>query len=83
MPKSDGSWVVGKKPRHESLSYFLFLTSYFPRRGRLEGARVMRGGSFVGSAYRVRCALRHGLSPDLRYVDIGFRVVASPVNSEL
>ncbi len=41
-------------------------------------ARVLRGGAFVDGPLDVRCAVRFGLDPDLRDVDVGFRVVLSP-----
>jgi formylglycine-generating enzyme required for sulfatase activity len=45
-----------------------------------EGSRVLRGGAFSIHTADVRCAYRRGLSPDLRYNDVGFRVVVSPRN---
>ena len=41
--------------------------------------RVLRGGSSNNNARYVRCAYRDRLNPDLRFVNIGFRVVASPI----
>jgi formylglycine-generating enzyme required for sulfatase activity len=41
-------------------------------------SRVLRGGSWFGSAGYVRWAGRDGSSPDLRSSSFGFRVVASP-----
>lgn len=39
--------------------------------------RVCRGGSWYSTPRYCRSANRHGLTPDLRYRDIGFRVVCS------
>jgi formylglycine-generating enzyme required for sulfatase activity len=36
-------------------------------------SRVWRGGSFVGQASNVRCALRNGTVPTVRYISVGFR----------
>jgi len=41
-------------------------------------ARVVRGGSFFSNQRLVRCAYRNRDYPDLRYLDVGFRVVLSP-----
>ena len=41
--------------------------------------RVLRGGSFVGDAWDVRCAVRDGVDPYVRGWNFGFRVVASPI----
>jgi formylglycine-generating enzyme required for sulfatase activity len=46
--------------------------------------RVLRGGSFLDSGRYVRCACRYGgYDPNDRYGNYGFRVVASPVRSDL
>jgi formylglycine-generating enzyme required for sulfatase activity len=46
--------------------------------------RVLRGGSFILDDGDVRCAFRGvGFIPLYRYWDSGFRVVASPVRSDL
>ena len=42
------------------------------------GRRVLRGGAFDYGAWFVRCAGRGDLVPVFRYVNYGFRVVASP-----
>jgi formylglycine-generating enzyme required for sulfatase activity len=44
-------------------------------------SRVLRGGSWDDYGNDVRCADRFRYDPDLRYYDIGFRVVASPFSS--
>jgi formylglycine-generating enzyme required for sulfatase activity len=51
----------------------------------LEGEvrRVLRGGAFDIEARAVRCACRHGSHPDAHWSGLGFRVVASPVTSDL
>ena len=53
---------------------------YAPHDGREDpaaaGRRVVRGGSFGGRQYGVRCAFRYGRDTDFRYGDVGFRVVA-------
>ena len=51
----------------------------------LEGdaPRVLRGGAFLDGAGLVRCAYRNWNLPDSRRGSYGFRVVASPVTSEL
>jgi formylglycine-generating enzyme required for sulfatase activity len=51
----------------------------------LEGGerRVLRGGSFGNYVRYVRCASRLDRLPINRYRDLGFRVVASPVRSDL
>jgi formylglycine-generating enzyme required for sulfatase activity len=41
-------------------------------------SRVVRGGSWCSHQGGARCAYRGGPFPDLRYDDIGFRVVVSP-----
>jgi len=41
-------------------------------------SRVLRGGAFDGAAGLVRCAYRYGYAPDYRYLNRGFRLVASP-----
>jgi len=41
-----------------------------------EASRVLRGGSFVNSRDRVRCASRDGSIPNDRNFDVGFRVVS-------
>jgi len=48
-----------------------------------EGRRVLRGGAFSSGARLVRCAYRLRLNPNYRSRYFGFRVVASPVASEL
>jgi formylglycine-generating enzyme required for sulfatase activity len=46
--------------------------------------RVLRGGSFLDSGWSVRCACRGGGGgPGYRGGGLGFRVVASPVRSDL
>ena len=40
--------------------------------------RVTRGGSWIVNPRLCRSAFRRRYSPDLRYVDIGFRVVVAP-----
>jgi formylglycine-generating enzyme required for sulfatase activity len=40
---------------------------------------VLRGGAFRSYARYARCAYRLAINPDDRYVDLGFRVVASPL----
>jgi formylglycine-generating enzyme required for sulfatase activity len=44
--------------------------------------RVLRGGSFIFDPDGARCAYRYRLRPDLRYDDVGFRVVvrSAPVS---
>ena len=42
------------------------------------GTRVLRGGSFNGSSYYVRCAYRSYNNPGLRNDYYGFRVIALP-----
>jgi formylglycine-generating enzyme required for sulfatase activity len=43
-----------------------------------EARRVLRGGSFLSFIFMgVRCAYRHGRSPDFQDVNVGFRVVLS------
>jgi formylglycine-generating enzyme required for sulfatase activity len=46
----------------------------------LEGGdlRVLRGGSFYGGQWYVRCAFRYRNYPQYRHVNYGFRVVAAP-----
>jgi formylglycine-generating enzyme required for sulfatase activity len=44
---------------------------------RASGGRVLRGGSWVDSAWGVRAAFRYGVAPGLRYYTFGFRVVVS------
>ncbi|MFN8457356.1 MAG: SUMF1/EgtB/PvdO family nonheme iron enzyme [Anaerolineae bacterium] len=55
---------------------------YDPKDGREElqarGARVLRGGSWLDSGVRARCAFRYGDRPYLRNGLIGFRLV-SPI----
>ena len=41
-----------------------------------------RGGSFAFDRELVRCACRYRGSPNGRYGNFGFRVVASPFDSE-
>ncbi len=52
---------------------------YNPKDGREDlkprAVRVWRGGSWNYAAHLARCACRGGLSPDLRYVSLGFRCV--------
>lgn len=45
--------------------------------------RVLRGGAFSFAPWYVRCAVRVGFEPDLRYDFFGFRVVVSPFRSDL
>jgi len=40
--------------------------------------RVLRGGSFDNDRSHVRCASRYRFNPNLRLVDLGFRLVVSP-----
>lgn len=47
------------------------------------GHPVLRGGSFFDVGSYVRCAFRYWDPPHGRYGDLGFRVVASPVRSDL
>jgi formylglycine-generating enzyme required for sulfatase activity len=42
-----------------------------------EGARVLRGGSFVNGPGSLRCGFRVNLGPDVRDVSVGFRVVSA------
>lgn len=44
--------------------------------------RVLRGGAFDNSPELVRCAVRGGRGPGLRYADVGFRVVLSSFTLE-
>ena len=46
-------------------------------RGRTQGRRVLRGGSFNNNDQNVRCADRNRNNPDNRNRNNGFRVVAS------
>ena len=41
--------------------------------------RVLRGGSWLFNPGRLRSASRHGLTPDHRFDDLGFRLVVSPL----
>ncbi len=43
--------------------------------------RVFRGGSWNNDARNARCAFRDGDEPDLRYTNLGFRVVHAPRTS--
>jgi formylglycine-generating enzyme required for sulfatase activity len=45
--------------------------------------RVLRGGAFLSDGSFVRCAFRYRFLPDFRLRNSGFRVVASPVRSDL
>jgi formylglycine-generating enzyme required for sulfatase activity len=45
--------------------------------------RVLRGGSFLNDVALVRCAIRYRLYSINQWAYYGFRVVASPVRSEL
>jgi formylglycine-generating enzyme len=40
--------------------------------------RTLRGGAWRHPVNWVRCAIRHGVNPHVRYDDYGFRVVVSP-----
>ena len=40
-----------------------------------KSARSLRGGSWGGESVGLRCSARGRSSPDVRYVNIGFRVV--------
>jgi len=46
-----------------------------------DALRVARGGSFLGSPWGVRCAIRSGFDPDVLLGGTGFRVVAFPLHS--
>ena len=48
-----------------------------------EVRRVLRGGAFFSEARLVRCAVRYGPYPGSHWSYNGFRVVASPVTSDL
>jgi len=41
--------------------------------------RVMRGGSWCGSAHNCRAAIRYRYTADFRYYNLGFRVVCVSV----
>ncbi|WKZ44022.1 MAG: SUMF1/EgtB/PvdO family nonheme iron enzyme [Anaerolineales bacterium] len=43
--------------------------------------RVLRGGSFYGHRWSARCADRNGYDPDSSYLNRGFRVASSPINT--
>ncbi|RMD65483.1 formylglycine-generating enzyme family protein, partial [Candidatus Parcubacteria bacterium] len=45
--------------------------------------RVLRGGSFFNNFRVVRCAVRFGVYPYFRFRSYGFRVVLSPMHSDL
>jgi formylglycine-generating enzyme required for sulfatase activity len=42
------------------------------------GTRVVRGGSWLSAAYRLRSTTRRGVPQDLRRADVGFRLVLAP-----
>jgi formylglycine-generating enzyme required for sulfatase activity len=46
-----------------------------------EGARVLRGGTFIDDARLVRCAVRYAVDSYYRDGNLGFRVVATPRTS--
>ena len=46
-----------------------------------EDLRVLRGGAFVGTRSLIRCTYRLRCLPDTRNIDVGFRVVVSPISS--
>ena len=45
--------------------------------------RVLRGGAFFNYADNVRCAIRYDWDPNLRFRNLGFRLVLSPFTSGL
>jgi formylglycine-generating enzyme required for sulfatase activity len=55
---------------------------YLPNDGReeetVDGARVLRGGSFFNSRWQARCAVRGWDTPDARYRYLGFRIAVVP-----
>jgi formylglycine-generating enzyme required for sulfatase activity len=46
-----------------------------------DGGYVVKGGSWSSDAASARAAARHGRSPDLRHVAVGFRCVIEAVNA--
>jgi formylglycine-generating enzyme required for sulfatase activity len=62
-----------------------FKYPYNPEDGRedlmagADTARVLRGGAFGSNENGVRCGVRNWFVPDLRYWNLGFRVVLSPL----
>jgi formylglycine-generating enzyme required for sulfatase activity len=44
-------------------------------------ARVLRGGSWGNSRLNARCSYRGGLGPDLFNLNVGFRLVCSPITT--
>jgi len=40
-------------------------------------AKIIRGGSYINSSLRLRCAPRYSLEPFARYVDLGFRCASA------
>ncbi len=53
-----------------------------PRSGRSTLGRVGRGGSWYSISTDCRCADRYDFDPYSEYGDLGFRVVAEPVEPE-
>ena len=49
-----------------------------PRGPESGNMRIVRGGSWVNPASRLRCATRYQMEPFARYADLGFRCAASP-----
>jgi len=73
--RGDGKPDPGFALRHEEWSLGLAALE------RSEESRVLRGGSWDGSARLCRSAYRLGLRPDVRYQGIGFRVcLVAPLN---
>ncbi|MDP6504578.1 MAG: SUMF1/EgtB/PvdO family nonheme iron enzyme, partial [Planctomycetota bacterium] len=48
-----------------------------------EDSRVLRGGSFANGSLYVRCAYRGWDGPDYRDYSLGFRILCSPITSDL
>ena len=57
--------------------------SYESEKGQESGRRVLRGGSFAYSSRFVRCAYRCWSGPGDRNYYIGFRILCSPITSDL
>jgi len=83
---SGNVWEWTRSLWGESFSEPEFRYPYDPGDGRedLEAGqgvlRVLHGGAFLSVAGNVRCAFRNWFYPYLRYRDLGFRVLASPVH---